>query len=146
MGEEQVLRLDVPVHDAPLVGVGEGRGRLPGEILQEGRFHWMAHQLPEGAPLHQLHGDVGRAVHLAGVVDVGDIGMVQLAGQLGFPDEGLAALVIHILQDLERHLALQTQVQCPPDLAHGPFAQAGQKAIRAEVGGFGWQRDLSRII
>ena len=141
--QQQVLGLDVAVDDALLVGVGQGRGGLLGQILKRVDRQGLAHQGPQGAPLNQLHRNVGGAVHLAGVVDVGDVRVVQLAGQLGLADERLPAQVVRILEDLERYLALQPQIQRPPDLAHGPLPQSGEQTVGTEGGDVGGQADPS---
>ncbi len=132
--EEHVLGLDVAVDDALLVRMEEGRSRLARQVLEGGSVQRPAHQGAQGLAFHQLHGDVGGAVHFPGVVDVGDVRMVELAGQLGLADERLAAQVVGILEDLERHFPFEAQVQGPPDLAHGSFAQPGEQTVGAEVG------------
>lgn len=93
VGDDHVRRLDVAVHDAVLVGVGQRlqhTGDDDQRLLRAGRLR-VDQQIPDGAALDQLHDDVrhGGAVHdvLAGVVDSHDRVVVETGHRLGLTRE-----------------------------------------------------------
>jgi len=77
--EEQVLGLDVAVHEALLVRVFEGVANLrhDGQRLG-GREPARLEKLPEIHAVHILHDDVVEAARFAEVVDINDVRMVEL--------------------------------------------------------------------
>ena len=76
--DHQVLGLQVPVDDAGRVRLGQPIGDLHGELEQPlGRQRLDGDQLAHGFSLHQLHGDVERAVDRADVVDGQNVGVVE---------------------------------------------------------------------
>ncbi len=82
------------------------------------------------------HRHVQDPLHLAGVVDGDDVGVVEAGGQDRLVEEVLAEGGVGALlggQELERHVTLQTQLDRPVDGAHAAAADDGLDAI---TGGF----------
>ena len=94
LGEEQVLRLQVAMDDAFLVGGAQAPGDLdrgpPATAHAQGA---RGHAVAEGLALQQLRDDVGRPparagrFELPGVVDGDDVGVVQDARPPGLLHE-----------------------------------------------------------
>ena len=85
--------------------------------------------------LDPAHGDEQQAVGLGGVVDVDHVGVVDRRGELGLAHEALAeALVGGQLgaDDLQRHRALEPEVDGPVDHAHAAAAAQGVDAVAGE--------------
>ena len=119
--------------------VVQGCGRLQREGAEPGPFRFLPTEAAEGFAQDQFHGDEGGALHLTGLKNVGDVGMVELARHLGFLDQGPVPRLVHVAQDLEGYFALQPQIQCPPDGPHGAFAQSLDQAVGTENLGIGVQ-------
>ena len=148
VADHDVARLEVAV-DNPAI-MGEGRRiehrqvdvqeiaktlhRLIGFLATgrlDRRLNFAAPQaakdLGEAAAAHQLHGNEQPPVRIdAEIVDRDDIGMFELAGDLGFFDETFAlTLAVVLEQDLHRHIAPNVAVDRAQDHAH---AAAGDLA------------------
>ena len=126
-GEQQVLRLDVPVDHAVLVGVLEGLRRLardPERIVQR-ELPLAAQPVAEALALDVGHGEPELARGLAGVVDRQDVGMLEPGGELDLALEALGAERGGELgvQDLERDRAVVLQVLREVDRGHAPTAE-----------------------
>ena len=82
-----------------LVGVVEGRRQKIGDVEREfdRHFHVALTALLEDRPkivsLDVLHCDVVRAIDLAEIIDVDDVVVVELSGELGFVDKHADKLV-----------------------------------------------------
>ena len=136
--DHEVLGLEVPVHDAPGVGLGQGFRDLGGvvEELRHGEGAELE-QLAERLALHELHGDVGRVVHPPDVVDRDDVRVVEGRGGPGLllePGEPLRAGRGLGPQDLDGHRAPQPDVLRAVDLAHPARAQERTRARRRRTG------------
>ncbi|GEC08124.1 hypothetical protein SSP24_57790 [Streptomyces spinoverrucosus] len=134
--DDDVRRLDVAVHDAVLVRVGErlqDAGDDDQGLLRAGRLG-VVQQIADGAALDQLHHDVRHrlAAHevLAGVVHGDDRVVVETGHRLGLARE--ARLGHRVLgevgaQQLDRHGAPETDVLGGEHLGHAaPAESAGQ--------------------
>ena len=86
--QQDVLRLDVAVDDALVVGVLEGVANLrhDGQRLAR-RDPAGAQQLPQAHPVHILHQQVIDPVRLAELEEGDDVRMQQLGQRLGFAGE-----------------------------------------------------------
>jgi hypothetical protein len=124
--EEQVLRLDVPVHDRRPVRLVEGQGRLvqDRDRLGRGQAPEALEALRDLLAAEQLHDEEGhlRRLVVAGVEDVDDELALDVGGDLRLALEALAQ--IGALEDVrEHHLqrapALGLEVH---DLVDGPHA------------------------
>ena len=125
--QHDVGRLDVPMDDAPPVGVGQRLGHFPGEP------HRFVHRqlsvalkaFAEGLALDVGHHVVEDPPGLARVVHRQDMRMGELGGDLDFTQKPLGAqrggqLRAH---DLHRHLAVVPQVLRQVDRGHPALAQ-----------------------
>ena len=119
LGEHHVPRLDVAVHDAALVGVGEPRGDAdPNPDGFGKRQGSLGEAARETRTPHQLHGDEDDAVGFVDLVDDADMRMLERGRGLGLRDETLPPLgLLDQLrrEDLEGHLAVQLVVSGPVD-------------------------------
>ncbi len=111
---QDVLGLDVTVHDAPVVGVlqrgadlghdGQGLARIELATL---------HQLPKVRAVHELHHDPGQALLLVKVMDRDDARVGQFRQGLGLPQEALFPAVNGLRrgqEDLDRHLSIKARL------------------------------------
>jgi hypothetical protein len=132
-----VLRLQVPMHDARLVRARERVGhlaRLREQPAQGSRA--FGELLAKRPALHELHDHVGSVSLPADLVDRHDVGMVQGRGGPRLLLETREPFAIGRElggQDLDRHLASETRVACPVDLAHAAGAQRGEHLVGAEA-------------
>jgi hypothetical protein len=92
-GEENVLRLDVAVHDPSLVRVGQRAGDLaPDAHRFFDREPVVRRQpLPQRLTLDEGHDVVQLVRHLAGIVDRQDVRMLQAGRELDLAQEALRA-------------------------------------------------------
>ena len=137
-GEEEVLGLQIAVHDPALVRDGEGardlERPLPGLARRE---RARAQALAQGLPLEQLGDDVGRAVVGSEIEHRDDAGVVELPGGAGLLLEAADPLRIErdvAVQDLDRDVAAEARVAGAVDLAHAPRADAVGDLVRPEPG------------
>ena len=93
LGQQQVLRLDVTVHDPVLVGVLKGLGRFPRdpERLLHGEVPLPPQPVPERLALDVRHGEPELTGSLARVEHGQDVGMLEPGGELDLPLEALGA-------------------------------------------------------
>ncbi len=122
VGDLDVPGLQIPVDDAGVVGGGEGIGDLP---RQSQRFRdWnraMADPRREIFAVDQLHGDERPGAFASGVVDVGDVRVIQGGERPGFTGEAHDAVGVGgegVGQDLQRDVTIELGVAGPVDLAH----------------------------
>ena len=89
-GDEDVLRLQVPVDDAALVRSRESLGHLRRPLKGRGQRNGALRQpLPQRLALEQLGDEVGLPVVEADVVKGDDVWVSQRSGQLGLAVEAL---------------------------------------------------------
>ena len=125
--EQDVLRLDITVDDAPLVGVPQGIGDFPGhphrlvdrELLVAGQPVAQRFALDERH--HVKHG----AVHLARIVEREDVGVLQVGGGPDLLEEPFRANDHGELglQHLERDLPVVAEVLRQIHRGHAALAQ-----------------------
>ena len=137
LGQEDVRRLQVPVHDVLLV-----RRRQPPRDLHRDRQHLRDREraaldpLLERFPFEQLLDQVRHALERADVVDVEDVGMGERRGRLRLalePPKALGVLGELRRQHLDRDVAAEAGVARPVHLAHAARADRGDDLIGAEA-------------
>ncbi len=139
--QEQVLGLEIAVHDAAGVGggqrLGDGDANLDGLARGEGSA---AQTLAKGLPIEELRHDVRLAVGGPDVVDADDVGVRQLARGLGFDLEAAQTLRIGRQarrQRLDRHVAPEPGVARAVHLSHAAGAEEAEHFVGAEPGSGG---------
>ena len=139
--DEDVVRLEVAVHDAGGVGGGQ---TLAGALEH---VHHLAPRAcaprqpgPQGAPGHQLHGQEDLVGVGADVVDGDHVRVRQLPQGLRLAQEPPAGrLAPRIADQLERHLAIEIAIVGRIDHAHGAGAEPLDDDIAADRGPAGRQ-------
>ena len=163
--EQDVGRLQVAVDDAALVGEEHGAGQRLDQLGRDARGQRsVAHPLFEAAPLDELEGEVGPAVVLAGLVDLDDVGVLELGdrfrfglepGQPGRPgvrpgqdhlegDEPAEALVAGLVDD--PHAAPAEFRQDVVARYGRPLGQEGRIDERLVVGGGGVRHERAGLV
>ena len=123
-----VVGLDVPVDDAPAVGVGEGLHDLGDEVegLPPGQLApLLLHVLLEGDAVQQLHDDVVQLRRVGHVVHRHDVGVGEHGHGLGLVVEAAAELGVLgqlLLEDLDGHQPVEPVI--PALVHHGHAADA----------------------
>ena len=92
-GQEHVLRLDVPVHDPPRVGVGECVADLAGnpEGVVNPELVLARYAITQRLSLDERHDVVEVPAGRAGVVEREDMWMLQLRGGANLAQESIGA-------------------------------------------------------
>ena len=113
--DPDVRRLDVPVDDLRLVGVVEALGDRHQDLdLADDRNRIAALDLlVEVLAGQELLDDVGDPVLHAEVVDGGDVAVVEVAGELRFPEEPALDLLVVDGAGLDRDRPLDEGVAAP---------------------------------
>ncbi len=132
--DQDVLRLDVPVNNAVLVGVLQGRenadGHLGGHLgIQPALF---LDQLLEGFALDVFHDQVTVLPVHAHVQEVDDVVVGHFAGGLGLPLEAahkLRVLVEFRAEDLHGHVVPRAHVNGPVHNGHAAHADLLHQAV-----------------
>ncbi len=126
LGEHHVGRLEIAVDDALVVRAREPFGDLGGDFEGAVRRQRAARgQVAQLLAAHQLHRDEVDAVGFVDRVDDRDVRMFERGGSARLLNEPLAPVGVgHQLrrQHLERHLAVQAQVERAIDDAHAAAA------------------------
>ena len=129
-----VLGLDVPVNDAPAVGVAEAAHDLGDKVEGLAPVHLAAalHVLLEGNALNELHDDVLRIITAGHIVHGYDIGMGELGDGLALIPEAAAeirAVRKIALQNFHSHQTIQTMTLRLIDVGHTAAADQFQDLI-----------------
>ena len=129
-----VLGLDVPVDDAPAVGVGEAPHDLGDEVqgLPPVQLAPLLHVLLQRDAVDELHDDIFDIAAPGHVVHRHDVGMGQLGDSLGLRVEAAAEVLVLgqiTLQDLDGHQPVQPVALGLVDHRHAPGADALQDLI-----------------
>ena len=133
--EEDVLGLDVAVHDAALVRRAERRGCLAHDVEHAplGERALALEQLRQAVPLEVLHDDEGASV--LGRARVGDVDDVLVADRRRQPRllhqalRHLGAIEVLFAQHLDRHGLGQQHVRGLVHGAHAAFADLARQAV-----------------
>ena len=115
MHDSGVMRLREPFRHLGEVAE-EHRQRLPGVMDLFAERH----------AVDVLHRDEGRALAVADLVDVRDVGMIERGGGFGLSDETLHAITIRRdvgRQDLQRHFPIELRILGQIHLAHPAGAE-----------------------
>ncbi len=124
--DEDVLRLEVAVHDARLVRRLQRLGDLDGQRQRALELHRCAQQFPKRGAVEQLlHHEVHAAL-VADVVHRGDVRVVERRRRprlLLEPGQPLRVGGELLGQHLDGHLAAQARVLRQPHLAHAARAE-----------------------
>ncbi len=147
-GDEQVLRLQVAMHDALFVRTRQAVSNLDRVIdgladrESSGRARRTTRSRPSREPLaqrlsfEQLRDDVGRPVVRADVVDREDVGMVQRGGRPCLLFKAAKAIGVgreSSGQHFDGHIARETGIARPIDLAHPAGAERSQDLVGAKL-------------
>jgi len=137
--DEDVVRLDVPVHHTLGVSVGQG----PGELLEEpgrlgiGERTPGADALVEGLAVDGRHREEDEVVDLVHRMDRHDVGMRQLRRRPGLTEEPLAHSVVGGeggWQELQRHRSVEGDLVRQVDDTHPPAPQLPLQGVAAGQG------------
>src|SRR2546426_8044393 len=115
----------------------KGPGDLDAGADNVCRFHWPAADLLiEGPPLDVFHGDEMECVGLPDLINVRDVGTLQLRGRAGLLQETMEALLIARnvgRQNLERHCAIKLRVVREVNLTHPARAELRANFVAAKT-------------
>ena len=133
-GDEDVVGLEVAVHDAQLVGGAESVGDLAGEVERavDGEGGFAGEDAREGLAVHELHHQVDEPIALSVVEHGGDVGMDdtrRVGGLAGEAGGGLGVVHERGAHDLDGALAIHLDVLAEVHSAHAPFADALEDVI-----------------
>src|SRR3712207_495041 len=140
--DDDVVRLEVAVDHAALVGEARGAQHLDDEVDRADRVQrrLVGGDLLERAPLQVLHRDVRRPVPLAAVEDADDVGVLQPGGARRLAAEALHELLVlgeAPMQELERDVAPELLVDRAVDVGHPARPDAVLDAVAAVHHGAG---------
>lgn len=135
--QEDVGRLQIPVHDALLVRRGQRLRDLAGELHGlGGRQGTLCQPLLERLPLQQLHDGVGDVAFMAENEDGEDVGVGKRCHGPGLPLEpcqGLGVVGDPLGDQLHRHLPPETCIPGAIDLPHATGPQLTEDLVGAET-------------
>jgi hypothetical protein len=95
VGNKNICRLDVAVHDSLGVRRVEGVGDINGDGHQQIELkRLVADQVLQGLAFEVLHGDEGTAVVLANIVNRTNVGMIEAGSGLGFAAESAEQMLV----------------------------------------------------
>ena len=132
--DHDVLRLDVPVDDAPAVGMAQRPHDLGDEVQRLPPVHLATalHVLLQGDAVHQLHNDILRVAAAGHVVHRHDVGVGQLGHRQRLVPEAAAEVGVLrqiVFQDLHRHHSVQAVALGLVDVGHAAAADELQYLI-----------------
>jgi hypothetical protein len=136
-GDEDVLRLEIAMGDAALMGGGQPLRDLMSPVERAADFELALLQpLAQRGPFEQLHDRVERSAVGPEVVNGEDVRMRQRRDGASLPLEprqGVAGMGVRPDQNFDGDVALQTLVARPPDLPHPARADAADDLVRPEL-------------
>ncbi len=145
---DQVLGLQVPVHDSRRVRRREALGDLSADIERApNRQRPGGQEVPHRPALDELHGDPDGAVGLADVVDRHDVGVRERrSGPRLVLEPRPPARVPRRFgrEDLQGDVAPEPRVLCPVDLSHPPGAERREDLVEPQTRSHG-ERHLRMI-
>jgi hypothetical protein len=138
--QQDVLGLDVAMHDPVAVGVTEGVGDFARDAdgLVDGQLVLAVQPLPQRFALHERHDVVEESRRLARVVERKDVGVGQVGGDPDLLEEPLGAQNGGQLgsQHLDGHLAGMPAVLGQVDRGHASATQLPLDAVPIRECGF----------
>ena len=133
VGNKNIGRLDVAMHDAPAVSSVKSVRYLHPQVEQFVNVQWLsANPVLQRLTFEHLHGDEGSSILLANIVDGANVRMVQGRSGLGFaskPFEGLSILSEVSGKKLQSDKASETGVFRLVHHTHSAAAQFLQDVI-----------------
>ena len=137
-GEEQVLRLDVAVDHAMVVGVLEGLGRFAGDAhrVLDRKLPLARQPVAQRFALYKGHGEPELAGGFAGVMDRENVRMLQAGGGLDLALEAVGAerLGQFGMEHLEGHRPFVPEVVGQVDRGHAPAPEFALEAVAISQG------------
>ena len=131
--DHHVVRLEIAMHDAGVMRLGEPFRHL-GEVAQERRqrLPGVMDLFTERHAVYVLHRDEGRALAVANLVDVGDVGVIERGSGFGLPDEALHPITIRRdvgRQNLQRHVPIELRILGQIHFAHAAGTERGDDPV-----------------
>ena len=131
-----IVGLDVPVDDAPAVGVLQALGDLEGEMqgLLPVENPLDLHILLQGDAVDQLHHNIVGGIGGGDIKHLNDVGMAEHGDGLALRPEAAAEVLIAgilVLQDLDRHKTVQPVAECFVYNGHSAGSQHIQNLVTA---------------
>src|SRR2546427_659760 len=137
--EEDVLRLDVAMHDIMAVGVAQGVRHLPGDLqgVPKRQLFLMREPVSQRFALDVGHDVEEESLRLPGVVERQDVGMVEPSRGVYLAEKPLRAERCGQLglQDLNGDLAVVLPVLSEVDRRHPPAAELALDRVAVGEGG-----------
>ncbi len=136
-GDEDVLRLEIPVQNPFFVRRGEAvryGKRILNRLADGDRAR--VHALAKGLSFEQLRHDERRIGVGADVVHGEDVRVAQCRGRAGLLLEAVEAIDIgreDAGQDLDRDVTPEPRIACPVHLAHAACAERGHDLVGPEA-------------
>ena len=150
--EQDILRLDVPVHDALVVRVLQ---RLA-DLRHDGQSFLRRHppapeQLPQGQAIHELHQQIIAPLHLAKIIHRDNLRVIEPGQGARLALEPLGELGITLLfrrQELQRHQPIQPRLARLINRAHAAATEkANDLEVREKLRHLGYgKRGLRRLV
>jgi hypothetical protein len=145
LADHAVLRLEVAVDQAGLVGGGEAGAGLPEDLEDLAPGSGLSLEpCPEGQAVDELHGDVDLVVVGADLVDADDVGVGEAGHGLGLADQAGAGVLVGAVgvEQLDGDFALELLVVGgvdDPGAAAAELADDGEAADAGGLAGFAEQ-------
>ena len=142
--QQDVLGLDIAMDDPFFMGVLQGLANLGDDCQCLLRLQTSAlDEMPQIAPVDELHDQVKQAARFAEIVDGDDVGMAEPGQGAGFASKafGKGRIATPLgRQDLDSHLAIQLDLPGPVDGAHAALAdQFLDFELREKGSQIGWR-------
>ena len=133
IGDEQVARLHVAVHDAVRVRVFERAGDLRADrcYLARRQRATSVEDVAQAVSVDQLHHEVGAVRVFAPVVDRHHVRVVEARGRARLAPEALARARRRRRRKLHRDRAVEQHVERGEDLAHAAHSDERNEAVAA---------------
>ena len=133
LGDENVCRLDVAVHDALGMRRLQCVRDLQSPVQQSGQGNGLvADSLAQGLPFEQLHGDEGTPLIFVDLVDGADVGMIEGRGGAGLAFKSLQCSRLDggtFRKELQSDQTAQTNVLGFIHHAHAALTQLSLDAV-----------------
>jgi hypothetical protein len=140
VGQEEVLRLEIAVDDARVVGDGHAPTGLQRDVhgARHGQRSHATQQPRAILSRQEFHHQIGRAVSPAAEIDHGhEVGMLEAAGRHGLvlePPQDLGAGRQLRQQELDRHATREPQVARLVNGAHAALSEQPHDLVPVHLG------------